>query len=102
MVTGHLAELGVLRCVPLVRGLHLALDKQKQQAGSSQVASFKIQVGDEFFGMMMMMMMMKSLLDQTIEIIIELMKTDIGMVYDRNGIIFCDLELLVVAPSGSI
>ncbi len=50
----------------------------------------------------MTMMMMKSSLDQTIEIIIELMKADIGMVYDRNGIIFCDLELLVVAPSGSI
>lgn len=49
VVTGHLAEPGVLRCVPLAwHGLHLAFEKQNKKP-TTQVASFQIPVRMSFF-----------------------------------------------------
>ena len=48
VVTGHLAEPGVLRCVPLAwHGLHLAFEKQNKKP-TTQVASFQIPVRMSF------------------------------------------------------
>lgn len=92
VVTGHLAEPGVLRCVPLAwHGLHLAFEKQNKKP-TTQVASFQIPVRMSFSFFWGCLNDDKQL---------RWSSNWFKLIY-RNGVIFCDLELLVVAPFGSI